>query len=255
MKIATWNVNSIKVRLPQVLNWLEAEKPDVLGMQETKVENDTFPKALIEAAGFQVAISGQKTYNGVAVISRKPMTDIVTDLPGIDDPQRRVLGVSIGELRLLNLYVPNGQAVESDKYDYKMQWLAQCRNYLHNELGQHEHLVVMGDFNIAPENMDVYDSDSLTGQVLFSERERQAFAELIDLGLTDTFRMFEQKPDTFSWWDYRMGMFRRNRGLRIDHMLASRAMKNRCTSCHIDREPRTWERPSDHVPVVAEFSD
>ena len=253
MKIATWNVNSIKVRLPQVLSWLESERPDVLGIQETKIADEDFPAEDIEAAGYQVTFNGQKTYNGIAVLSRHGMTDVITDLPGIDDPQRRVLGATIGELRFLNLYVPNGQALGSDKYDYKIEWLAHCRSYLREQLSRHERYVVVGDFNIAPENIDVYDPDGLAGQVLFSGAERHAFDELVSLGLTDTFRLFEQEPDTFSWWDYRMGMFRRNRGLRIDHILVSEAMKLQCTSCRIDREPRTWERPSDHAPVVAEF--
>ena len=258
MKIASWNVNSLKVRLPQLLQWLTGECPDVVGLQETKLTDDKFPLAEIEAAGYHVAFAGQKTYNGVAVLSRHDTvgaaTDIITDLPGLQDPQRRVMGATIGDLRFLDLYVPNGSEVGSDKYEYKLGWLQKCHSYIEDQLRQHERFAVVGDFNIAPEDADVHDPDGWRGQVLFSGPERQAFQGLIGLGLTDTFRLFEQEPATFSWWDYRMGAFRRNRGLRIDHVLVSQALERVCSGSRVDREPRTWERPSDHAPVIAEFS-
>ena len=254
MKIATWNVNSIKVRLPQLLRWLETEQPDIMGLQETKVLDENFPAAEIEAAGYRVAFSGQKTYNGVAVLSREPAADTVRDLPGLDDPQRRVLGVTIGEVRMLNLYVPNGQRVESDQYDYKLDWLDKCRQYVEAQLQDHDLLVVVGDFNVAPEDRDVYDPVLWAGSVLFSEPEKEAFRRLLNPGLADAFRLFDQEDGTWSWWDYRMGAFRRNRGLRIDHILVSDRLRQACTACRVDREPRAWERPSDHAPVVVEFS-
>ncbi len=258
MKIASWNVNSLKVRLPQLLQWLHAKAPDVVGLQETKLRDDSFPTADIEAAGYHVVFAGQKTYNGVAVLSRRDTTttatDIITDLPGLDDPQRRVLGVTLGDLRFLDLYVPNGSEVGSDKYDYKLGWLEKCAAYVEMQLREHERFAVVGDFNIAPGDEDVHDPDGWAGQVLFSGPERQAFRRLLGLGLTDTFRLFDQKPGTFSWWDYRKGAFRRNRGLRIDHILVSEALRATCTGSRVDREPRTWERPSDHAPVIGEFS-
>ena len=254
MKIATWNVNSIKVRLPQLLQWLEAEAPDLMGLQETKVVDEVFPAAELEEAGYRAAISGQKAYNGVALLSREPAADVVTDLPGMEDPQRRVLGATVGGLRFLNLYVPNGQSVGSDKYAYKLEWLGRCRDYVEDQLTRHERLVVVGDFNVAPEDRDVHDPALWADSVLFSDAEREAFTRLLSAGLTDAFRLFPQEDETFSWWDYRMGAFRRNRGLRIDHILLSEALRGRCTSCRIDREPRRWTKPSDHAPVVAEVA-
>lgn len=258
MKIASWNVNSLKVRLPQLLQWLQTECPDVVGLQETKLMDDKFPGDEINAAGYHVVFAGQKTYNGVAVLSRKdtvgPATDVVTELPGLEDPQRRVLGVTVGDLRFLDLYVPNGSEVGSDKYEYKLGWLEKCIAYVETQLQQYDRFAVVGDYNIAPEDADVHDPEGWTGQVLFSGPERQAFQRLLSLGLTDSFRLFEQEPSAFSWWDYRMGAFRRNRGLRIDHILVSDALREVCTGSRIIRETRTWERPSDHAPVVAEFS-
>lgn len=255
MKIASWNVNSLNVRLPQVLQWLETAKPDLLGLQETKLTDEKFPQTEIEAAGYNVIFSGQKTYNGVAVLSRLKAApeDVITDLPGLEDHQRRVLGATYGDLRFLNLYVPNGQAVGSDKFAYKLDWLTRLAGYLEDQLQQHANLVVVGDFNIAPEDRDVYDPKAWSGSILCSEPERAAFRELLDLGLNDTFRQFQQEDNTFSWWDYRQAAFRRNMGLRIDHILASRAMSECCNSSAVDKEPRRWERPSDHAPVVAEF--
>ena len=255
MKIATWNVNSLKVRLPQVLQWMAAEKPDLLGLQETKLADEAFPADEIEAAGYRVAFSGQKTYNGVAVLSRRDLGDPVTDLPGLDDPQRRVLAVTAGDLRFLNLYVPNGQAVGSEKYAYKLAWLDKARDYIETQLAMHERLAVVGDFNVAPDDRDVHDPQAWTGDVLCSKPEREAFQQVLATGLTDSFRLFEQGEGIWSWWDYRAGAFRRNHGLRIDHILLSPALATACTSCRIDREPRTWERPSDHAPVVAEVAD
>ena len=254
MKIATWNVNSLKVRLPQVLNWLAANNPDVLCLQETKLTDDKFPAEAIEDAGYHVVYAGEKTYNGVAILSRDPATDIVTDPPGLDDEQRRVLAVSCNGLRILNLYVVNGQEVGSDKYAWKLEWLSRISRYVHSQLKEHDHLVVLGDFNIAPEDRDVHDPDAWHERILCSTPERRALGALMDLGLVDTFRLFEQEDKSFSWWDYRAAGFRRNLGLRIDLILASRALAARCTVCRIDKEPRRLERPSDHAPVIAEFS-
>ena len=254
MKIASWNVNSLKVRLPQVLQWLESEKPDIIGLQETKLTDELFPRGEIEAAGYRVLFSGQKTYNGVALLSREEATDPITDLPGLDDPQRRVLGATVSGVRFLNLYVPNGQEVGSDKYAYKRAGIGKLQAHVRGQLGTHEHVVIVGDFNIAPEDRDVYDPAGWADSVLFSPPEREAFRRLLDAGLADAFRLFEQEEKIWSWWDYRMGAFRRDMGLRIDHILVSSALAKSCTACRIDRAPRTWERPSDHAPVVAEFS-
>lgn len=253
MKIATWNVNSLKVRLPQVLDWLTTHQPDVLGLQETKLTDSNFPLEPIEALGYHVAFSGQPTYNGVAVLSKTPISDVVTDLPGLDDPQRRVLAVSTGGIRFVNLYVPNGQAVGTDKYAYKLDWLEKLKAFLRDKLTCHPRTAVVGDFNIALEPEDVHDPAEWEGKVLFSEPERAALRELLELGFVDTYRLFPQEAGEFSWWDYRMNNFRRNRGLRIDLVLASTALAADCTAAYIDRTPRTWERPSDHTPVVAEF--
>ncbi|MHB8472119.1 MAG: exodeoxyribonuclease III [Gammaproteobacteria bacterium] len=253
LKIATWNVNSLKVRLPHVLEWVAREAPDILGLQETKLSDENFPKAEIETAGYHVCYAGQKTYNGMAILSRTAPADIATDLPGLDDPQRRVLGASYGALRVLNLYVPNGESLVSDKYRYKLDWLDKLTAYLREQLAQHPQLVVLGDFNIAPENRDVHDPAAWQDSVLCSAPERAAFQGLLATTLCDSFRLFEQADNNFSWWDYRMNAFRRNRGLRIDHILVSPALRERCRSCRIDSAPRKLERPSDHTPVVAEF--
>jgi exodeoxyribonuclease-3 len=255
MKIASWNVNSLRVRLPQVLDWLAAQQPDVLALQETKMQDDEFPRAEIEAAGYQVLFSGQKTYNGVALLSRAPAGgDIVTDLPGLDDPQRRVLGALFGDVYVLDLYVPNGQEVGSDKYAYKLDWLEKLQAFIESQLQRTPNLVVLGDFNIAPDERDVYDPRAWENSVLFSPPERAAFQRLLGAGLVDTFRLFEQPEKSYSWWDYRMNAFRRNIGLRIDHILASAPLAAQCISSTIDRETRKLERPSDHAPVTAEFN-
>jgi exodeoxyribonuclease-3 len=253
VRVATWNVNSLKVRLPQVLDWLAANAPDVLCLQETKLTDDNFPAAEIEAAGYRVVHAGEKTYNGVAVLGRQPLTDVVTDPPGLDDAQRRVLAVSSNGLRILNLYVVNGREVGSDKYDWKLEWLSRMGRYIDSQLRAHENVLVLGDFNIAPEDRDVHDPEAWRERILCSTPEREALGALLKLGLVDTFRLFEQEDNSFSWWDYRAAGFRRNLGLRIDLILASQTLASRCTSCRIDKAPRRLERPSDHAPVIAEF--
>lgn len=253
MKIATWNVNSLKVRLPQVLDWLAAQRPDVLCLQETKLADGQFPVAAIEAAGYHVAFSGQSTYNGVATLARLPLHDVETELGNGEDPQRRLLAATVNGVRVVNVYVPNGQAVGSDKYAYKLQWLARLRDYLGEALRRHERLVLLGDFNIAPDDRDVYDPAGLAGQILLSDAERAALREILDLGLTDAFRLRHTEDGLYSWWDYRAFMFRRKLGLRIDLILASPAMAAACLDCAIDVEPRRHERPSDHAPVWASF--
>ncbi len=252
-RVASWNVNSLRVRLPQLTEWLAATPVDVIGLQETKLTDEDFPLEALRGLGYQVRASGQKTYNGVALLSRGPLEDVVVDLPDLDDPQRRLIAATSGGVRYVNVYVPNGQAVGSEKYEYKLRWLASLRRYLATELSRHERLVVMGDFNIAPEDRDVHDPELWRGQILCSEPEREALRSLLALGLVDTFRLFDQPPGLFSWWDYRQGGFRRNNGLRIDLLLASTAQASRCREATIDREPRRAERPSDHAPAVAGF--
>lgn len=254
MKIATWNVNSLKVRLAHVLEWLQTHSPDVLGLQETKLTDDKFPVAEIEQAGYSCVFAGQKTYNGVAVLSRNAAANVVTDVPGLDDPARRILAVDVDGVRVINLYVVNGQEVGSDKYAHKLHWLEQVTAYVRAELERHEHVCVIGDFNIAPEDRDVHDPDAWRGKILCSKPERDALAAMMGEELVDVFRSFEHPPRTFSWWDYRAAGFRRNQGLRIDLILASRALAGNCTACVVDTAPRKLERPSDHAPVVAEFS-
>lgn len=249
MKVATWNVNSLKVRLPQVLEWLAAQQPHVLCVQETKTEDANFPAAEIQQAGYQVIYSGQKTYNGVAIISKQAATDVQLGIPGFVDEQKRVIAATIEGVRIVCVYVPNGQSVDSDKYQYKLSWLKALQSWLGNELTGHPRLALLGDYNIAPEDRDVHDPAAWVGNVLVSEPERAAFRCLQQSGLRDAFRLFEQEDKSFSWWDYRMMGFRRNKGLRIDHILLSPALN--CLSCTIDRAPRKLERPSDHTPVVA----
>jgi exodeoxyribonuclease-3 len=253
MKIATWNVNSMNVRQTHVIEWLQSHDPDVLVLQEIKQLTEKFPSDALQELGYHSIASGQKTYNGVAIISKTAPTDPVTDLPGLDDPQRRVLASTAGDVRVIDLYVPNGSEVGSEKYEYKLGWLASLRRFLEAEMQQHENLVVLGDFNIAPADEDVHDPEKWGEAILCSPLERQALTALLDLGLTDVFRKFEQPEKSFSWWDYRAAGFRRNAGLRIDLILTSAAMAERCTASYVDKEPRAWERPSDHAPVVAEF--
>ena len=255
MKIASWNVNSLKVRLPHLRDWLASALPDVVALQETKTEDAKFPADEIAALGYQCVFSGQKTYNGVALLAREKPRDIVTDIPGLDDPQRRILLGTVGNVRVANLYVVNGQAVGSEKYQYKLRWLAKVREFLAAEMQKHPNLVVLGDFNIAPDDRDVHDPAAWHEQILCSTPERSALKSILDVGLHDSFRLFEPNGGHFSWWDYRQGAFRRNLGLRIDLILASEALRARCRASTIDRTPRTWERASDHTPVLLELTD
>jgi exodeoxyribonuclease-3 len=251
--IATWNVNSLRVRGEQLHEWLRTHTPDVVGLQETKMQDPDFPHAAFTAAGYHSVFSGQKTYNGVALLSRHPMTDVIRDIPDFDDPPRRVLAASIAGFRVINLYVPNGQAPGSEKFAYKLRWLEALTGWLKTEAQTHPGLVVMGDFNVAPEDRDVHDPAAWVGCVHVSPEERAALARITDLALVDAFRHFEQPEKSFSWWDYRQGGFRRNNGLRIDLILVHRLLLPRLAGCHIDVEPRRAERASDHTPVVASF--
>ncbi|HEY8010291.1 MAG TPA: exodeoxyribonuclease III [Rudaea sp.] len=254
MKIASWNVNSLNVRLPHLRDWLASAQPDVVALQETKMEDAKFPADEIAALGYACVHSGQKTYNGVAILARgEPPRDVITDIPGLDDPQRRILIATIGDIRVVDLYVVNGQAVGSEKYTYKLDWLSKVRAFLAEEIRRHPNLVVLGDFNIAPDDRDVHDPAIWHEQILCSMPERDALKALLALGLHDSFRLFDESAGQFSWWDYRQGAFRRNLGLRIDLILASEALRARCRAASIDRVPRTWERPSDHTPVVLEL--
>ena len=276
VRIAAWNVNSLKVRLPHVLKWLQdqelAKAPiDALCLQELKLTDDKYPHQELEAAGYLSIAAGQKTYNGVAIIVRKAaLAPIATDhettflkpirnIPGNTDEQQRILAATVcfkgmQPIRLISAYFPNGQSPDSDKFQYKLAWLKALQNWLADELQQSPRLALLGDFNIAPCDADVHDPSKWVGQNLVSPQEREAFQQLLNLGLTDSYRMFEQAPKTFSWWDYRMMGFRRNAGMRIDHILLSEALKEKCTNSIIDKEPRTWEQPSDHAPVIAEIT-
>lgn len=254
MKLATWNVNSLKVRLPQALDWLQVNQPDILCLQETKLTDDNFPHEDITKAGYQSVYTGQKTYNGVAILSKQTAQNVVTGIPDFEDEQKRVIAATYGDLRVACIYVPNGEAIGSEKYDYKLRWLPALTQWLREELKTYPKLALLGDYNIAPDDRDVYDPRLWDGKVLCSQPERDAFNTLLDLGLVDSFRLFEQPEKTYSWWDYRMLAFRRNRGLRIDHILLSTVLANNCTSCRIDKATRKLERPSDHAPVIAELS-
>ena len=255
IRIATWNVNSLKVRLPHVIDWLSANPVDALCLQETKLEEQAFPHAELEAAGYRAVHSGQKTYNGVAILSRIVVQEVQTGIPGFADEQRRVISATLGQLRLVCAYMPNGQAVGSDKYEYKLRWLAALTDWLRGELARFPRLALLGDFNIAPDDRDVHDPTAWRDQILCSEPERAAFRGLVDLGMTDAFRMFPQADKSYSWWDYRQLGFRLNRGLRIDHILLSSSLAAACSACAIDKAPRKLERPSDHAPVVATLAD
>lgn len=253
MKIATWNVNSLRVRLPHLLQWLAANQPDIVALQETKVVDEQFPQAELSAAGYHAVFAGQKTYNGVAILSKSPATEVISDIPTLDDPQRRILAATIQDIRVVNLYVVNGSEVGSEKYAYKLDWLTKVTAWLQIQAATYPQLVVLGDFNIAPADADVHNPKTWQGKILCSEPERDALSRIQALGVADCFRLFEQTDKSFSWWDYRGGGFRRNQGLRIDLILASAALAERCERCVIDKEPRTWEQPSDHTPVIAEF--
>ena len=254
LKIATWNVNSLKIRLLHVQDWLEQEQPDILALQETKLTDENFPIASFHAMGYNAIFSGQKTYNGVAIISREAATAWNAGIPGYSDPQQRVLRADIAGIHILNVYVPNGSEVGSDKYKYKIDWFVQLYSYLQKLRKDDKPLILLGDFNIAPEDIDVHDPAEWAGKVLVSDPERAEFRRLLALGLSDCYRLFDQEPNGFSWWDYRAGGFRRNRGLRIDHILASTSLAASCVACTIDKRPRTLERPSDHTPVIAVFN-
>lgn len=255
MKIATWNVNSLRVRLPQVLSWLQDNPVDALCLQELKLADEHFPLEALSEIGYHAVWAGQKTYNGVAIVSRHPGEDTRRNLPGLDDPQQRVIATTLpspaGPVRIVSAYCPNGQSVGSDKYEYKLRWFAALRDWLEEELASHPRIAVLGDYNVAPADEDVHDPAKWEGDVLVSEPERAAFRSLLDLGLSDAFRLFPQPEKSFSWWDYRRFAFRRNAGLRIDHILLSEGLRPHCTECRIDTAPRALEQPSDHAPVVA----
>ncbi len=252
MKLATWNVNSLKVRLPHVLEWLKAAEPDVLCLQETKLTDDKFPLEEVRSAGYEAIYSGQKTYNGVAILSRFPLADRTDGIPGFEDEQKRVLSATVNGARVVCAYVPNGESPASEKYPYKLRWLDAFRGWLKTELARYPAMAVLGDYNIAPEDRDVHDPKAWEGSVLVTPEERRAFNEVLGLGFKDSFRLFDQPDKAFTWWDYRMNAFRRNMGLRIDHILLSDALATKCTTCKVDIFPRKMERPSDHAPVMAE---
>jgi exodeoxyribonuclease-3 len=253
MKIATWNVNSLNVRLPHVLDWIEANKPDALCLQETKQEDIKFPYDALKEVGYNAIHTGQKTYNGVAILSPHEMTDVHTAIPNFADEQKRLIAATINGVRIVCVYIPNGQAVDSDKYQYKLNWLEAFTPWLQTEIAKYPKLALLGDYNIAPEDVDCHDPAAWLGQVLVSPRERDAFKKLIQLGLEDGFRLFDKNEGQFSWWDYRMAGFRRNLGMRIDHILITPALKEISTASYIDKTPRKLERPSDHTPVVLEM--
>jgi len=255
MKIASWNVNSLNVRLPHVERWCAEQQPDVLALQETKLEDAKFPVAALEAAGYHAAFSGQKTYNGVAILARQPLADVVHGIDGYDDPQKRILSATAGDVRIVNLYVVNGQAIGTEKYAYKLDWLAKVAGFLAAEIRNHPRLVVLGDFNIAPDDRDVHDPVAWHEQVLCSTPERDALKRVLDAGLFDSFRLFNEDGGHYSWWDYRQAAFRRNLGLRIDLILIGEALRGAARSSVIDRDPRTWERASDHTPILMEIAD
>ncbi len=254
LTLATWNVNSLKVRLPHLLDWLGTHAVDVVCLQETKLPDDKFPVEVLQQAGYDSLYTGQKTYNGVAILTRRATVGAATDaqanLPNFPDEQKRLIAATVAGVRVVCGYFPNGQAVGSEKYDYKLRWIAALNDWLRGELARSPQLALLGDYNVAPEERDVHDPKAWEGQVLFSEPERQAFRDLVALGLVDSFRLFEQPERSYTWWDYRMLAFRRKAGLRIDHILLSKALAARCTACTIDVEPRRLEQPSDHAPVI-----
>jgi exodeoxyribonuclease-3 len=254
LKIATWNINSLRVRLPQVLDWAKQNQPDLLALQETKLEDDKFPQAVFEDFGYHVVFAGQKTYNGVAILSRSEPHDVIKQLPRLlDDAQKRFIGATYNDIRVVNLYIPNGESVGSEKYAYKMRWLEQLEKFLIEEIKRYEKLVILGDFNIAPEPRDVYDASKWEGHVLFSEPERAHFKKLLAIGFFDALRLHSQAEDIFSWWDYRTFAFPRNAGLRIDHILVTSPLAKQIAHCYIDIGPRAATQPSDHAPVVTVF--
>jgi exodeoxyribonuclease III len=256
MRLATWNVNSLKVRLPHLLDWLARARPDVACLQETKTEDANFPRAELQTAGYQAVYCGQKAYNGVAILARAQPREVQHGIPHFPDDPKRVIAACVGDLRVVCLYAPNGQAVGSDKYQYKLRWYDALATWLKEELRHHRNLSVVGDLNVAPEDRDVHDPKRWAGQIHVSEPERAAMRRLVEeLGLSDAFRLFEQPDQEFSWWDYRLAAFQRNWGLRIDHILLSPELAKRGLACTIDKSPRRLERPSDHAPVIAELQD
>lgn len=259
LTLASWNVNSLNVRLPQVQQWLQANPVDVLGMQELKLTDERFPHAQLQESGYCATVLGQPTYNGVALLHRSPAHEVVRNLPGLDDPQSRVISASVdsewGQLRVINAYFVNGQEPGSEKFAYKMHWLAHLKQFVQEQLQQYEYLVLMGDFNITAQDCDSWDPEGLRGSIHHTQQERQAFQDLLDMGLVDAFRCFEQPEKSFSWWDYRMLGFQKNRGLRIDYILVSTALRPKLQRCWIDRTPRKWPKPSDHAPVLIELGE
>lgn len=253
MKIASWNVNSLRVRLPHVLQWIAFNQPDVLALQETKLIDEDFPLAALNEVGYSVIYSGQKTYNGVAILSKHTISDAITTVSGLDDAQRRLLAVTIQNIRIFNLYVPNGESVSSPKYVYKLNWLHHLYQHLQSEIKQYPHLILLGDFNIAPQPIDVHDPLYWEGRVLYSQPERTALQHILQIGFDDVFRHLHPEEKAFSWWDYRLNAFKRNLGLRIDHIFTSQLLTPRCKQILIDKTPRAWERPSDHAPIMATF--
>lgn len=253
MKIATWNVNSITVRLPHVLDWLQRQQPEILCLQETKVEDARFPSEALREAGYNACMSGQRSYNGVAILSRIPAADVRKGISGWEDDQQRVISASFSGVRIVCVYVPNGEVLGAPKFEYKMRWLDALRTWLSHERAEHERLAILGDFNIAPEARDVHDPALWEAKIHFTPPEREALHALFALGFSDAFRIFDQPERSYTWWDYRLLAFRRKWGLRIDHILLSSALRERCSSCTIDVEPRRLERPSDHAPVIAEL--
>jgi exodeoxyribonuclease-3 len=256
MKIASWNVNSLNVRQPHLEEWLRMRAPDVVALQETKLEDSRFPDTALIGQGYRSVFSGQKTYNGVAILSREPASDVQYGIPGFADEQKRAIAATVGGVRIVNLYVVNGQTVGAEKYDYKLRWIDAVHGWLSEEIRAHPNLVVLGDFNIAPEDRDVHDPLVWNeGSILTSSAERAALRRLQALGLHDSFRLHNEEGGHFSWWDYRAAGFRRNLGLRIDLVLITEALKARAVASSIDREPRLWDRPSDHAPVWLEIAD
>jgi exodeoxyribonuclease-3 len=253
MKIATWNVNSLKVRLPQVTAWLESSKCDVLALQELKLDNDNFPKDAFTNLGYNCVFNGQKTYNGVAIISKAPITDVVYDIPDFSDPQKRVISARIDGIQIICAYFVNGESVDSQKYLYKLDWCKALHGYMANTISSNKDVILLGDYNIAPHDIDVYDPKLWEGKVLCSDKEREIWHGLLGLGLYDSFRLFNNEDKQYSWWDYRNFAFRRKLGVRIDHILISESLKSASKNCIIDIEPRKNERPSDHTPVVLEL--
>lgn len=253
MRVVTWNINSLRVRLEHLLKWLSISKPNIVALQETKVLDEQFPRDAIEEAGYHVIYAGQKTYNGVAILSSDKIENVITDCPQLQDEQRRFIAATINGIHVVNLYVPNGSSVGSDKYKYKLDWLEKVTAYISEALREHKKVCVLGDFNIAPTDADVHDPDYWRGKILFSEPEHQALNKLLRLGFEDSYRLFVQKPESYSWWDYRQGAFEQNTGLRIDLILSSYALAKDCKNCSIYTQPRSWERPSDHAPVISDY--